>query len=354
LYNAGSELNKTTGLYEMIFRQYDPVLARFTGVDPLAANFSSFSPYHYAYNNPVIFNDPSGANPNETGPGPGYYDGNSCPGCFASTQPMSDEIYGMSNGFAQGNYFGLTNPGFNAAVWDIITKLWDGVTLATGGNGRGTYSESGGTHYYNAYGQEVSGPGSGFNGYVPSFAHFKPVSFKTDKHGNNVKVRWKSAQQGLQDPRFGPAERANASEYTMRDNGVGIANLTWEFFSGLGPKYSMFGPDHPLTQGLRGSYIVGLARTKFALEGSNGLDYWDAPFGILGALATGGNLPGQFTGSARISIVPVHGGNIFIVNNTTSRHSFYAHNEQNIPRNASGLGPAEGNIYQRFFWFEKK
>lgn len=60
LYNAGSELNEKTKNYETFFRQYDPALGRFTGVDPLAAKFASLSGYHYAYNNPVMFNDPLG------------------------------------------------------------------------------------------------------------------------------------------------------------------------------------------------------------------------------------------------------------------------------------------------------
>lgn len=61
LYNEGSELNLTTGWYEMPFRNYDPVLGRLTSVDPLATAYASISPYHYAANNPVSKNDPTGA-----------------------------------------------------------------------------------------------------------------------------------------------------------------------------------------------------------------------------------------------------------------------------------------------------
>jgi RHS repeat-associated protein len=35
-YNGGAELNNTTGWYETLFRGYDPSLARFMQVDPLA------------------------------------------------------------------------------------------------------------------------------------------------------------------------------------------------------------------------------------------------------------------------------------------------------------------------------
>jgi hypothetical protein len=35
LYNEGSELNSTSQLYDLPYRQYDPVLGRMNGVDPL-------------------------------------------------------------------------------------------------------------------------------------------------------------------------------------------------------------------------------------------------------------------------------------------------------------------------------
>jgi len=61
LYNSSSELNTTTGMYDLPFRNYDAALGRFFQVDPLAHTSSDLTPYHYANNNPVAFNDPSGA-----------------------------------------------------------------------------------------------------------------------------------------------------------------------------------------------------------------------------------------------------------------------------------------------------
>jgi RHS repeat-associated protein len=58
LYNAGSELNITTGWYDLPYRNYDPALGRFIQVDPLAV--SEMATYQYVGNNPVRFNDPSG------------------------------------------------------------------------------------------------------------------------------------------------------------------------------------------------------------------------------------------------------------------------------------------------------
>jgi RHS repeat-associated protein len=59
-YNAGSELNNTSGWYEMFYRNYDPALGRMMQVDPYATMYASHSSYNYSMNNPVFFNDPNG------------------------------------------------------------------------------------------------------------------------------------------------------------------------------------------------------------------------------------------------------------------------------------------------------
>ncbi len=66
LANGGTELNTTTQLYDLDFRNYDPALGRMYGVDPVAAKYASLTPYNYSFNNPTAFSDVSGADPNET------------------------------------------------------------------------------------------------------------------------------------------------------------------------------------------------------------------------------------------------------------------------------------------------
>ncbi|MCU0440576.1 MAG: DUF6443 domain-containing protein [Raineya sp.] len=60
LYNQGTEKDKTTGYYETEFRRYDAHIGRFTGIDALAESYGGITPYQYALNNPVMYNDPTG------------------------------------------------------------------------------------------------------------------------------------------------------------------------------------------------------------------------------------------------------------------------------------------------------
>ncbi len=63
LYNAANELNTTTGWYEMFFRGYDASLGRMMQVDPKSTKYNELTPYNYAFNSPIYWNDVSGADP---------------------------------------------------------------------------------------------------------------------------------------------------------------------------------------------------------------------------------------------------------------------------------------------------
>jgi RHS repeat-associated protein len=56
-YEDEGELNYSNTFY----RKYDAQIGRFTGVDMLAEEFADLNPYQFGANNPVMFNDPTGA-----------------------------------------------------------------------------------------------------------------------------------------------------------------------------------------------------------------------------------------------------------------------------------------------------
>jgi RHS repeat-associated protein len=63
---TGKERDEESGLYYHGARYYIPWLARWTAVDALESEMPAWSSYNYGFCNPLIFNDPSGMQPEDT------------------------------------------------------------------------------------------------------------------------------------------------------------------------------------------------------------------------------------------------------------------------------------------------
>jgi RHS repeat-associated protein len=63
-YNGNEEQTDFDwNVYDFNARGYDAVLGRFMQVDPLSDSQESFNPYHFGYNDPIFWNDPTGLCP---------------------------------------------------------------------------------------------------------------------------------------------------------------------------------------------------------------------------------------------------------------------------------------------------
>jgi len=100
-------LNATTQLYDLAYRNYDATLGRFHQVDPLATKFASHTPYNFAFNNPVLLNDPMGDHPDWVQLDPIFYtpydDGYGRSG-GGWAQTMSDAYAVMGGSMSLGDY----------------------------------------------------------------------------------------------------------------------------------------------------------------------------------------------------------------------------------------------------------
>jgi RHS repeat-associated protein len=66
-------MNSNTGWYETFFRGYDAALGKFLQTDPMADKYGSWTPYNYALNDPVYWNDPMGDDASDASHGFNWY-----------------------------------------------------------------------------------------------------------------------------------------------------------------------------------------------------------------------------------------------------------------------------------------
>lgn len=130
-FSDGSGLD----IYETPFRGYDPQIGRFMQIDAMADDFVDWSPYNFALNNPISFNDPTGLKP----------DCDDCPtGKLAEVKQLDEVVlnpvknkwgYSKYAEFADrmkgGNYNDIYNKlkseGVNERGLTLFSKAWGAI-----------------------------------------------------------------------------------------------------------------------------------------------------------------------------------------------------------------------------------
>ena len=150
LYN-GKELDQDFGLdwYHYGARMYDTAIGIFTGVDPLADEFTPISPYVYTFNNPIKLIDPDGQAPAPPGD---YYDekGNHLGNDGINDNKVFLTTQGNFNSFMNGNSGVKQAIGLQATSTHIGTKNDFGLIQLTGmGNSNITNQGNEDSYSYN-------------------------------------------------------------------------------------------------------------------------------------------------------------------------------------------------------------
>ena len=286
-FNAGTELTESFDInyYETYFRQYDAQLGRFTGVDALAEQTFSWSPYQFGYNNPAMFNDPTGLQ--------------------ADVNPIRDIFIALRDWILSGH--SINEISFNGQQVDFVsfTQTIDGDLIEIGGHignkERGTFNGKSGYFFSYSYSVNDGGYTEGSDDYTdPGHSYVLNTLgvgrlFAADltQMFDATIAETESMFSGLKDV-FGMNVVGKVSFFFayMNDNGPG--DLKKHGYSYNEVRYSIY-RGQPMLFDDYGNYNYGAAANAFgiplwmALYGAganqvwNGKADWTNPFGFYDA-----------------------------------------------------------------------
>ncbi|GAE66949.1 RHS repeat-associated core domain-containing protein [Chryseobacterium indologenes] len=145
-YKFGSKELQETGMYDFGARMYMPDLGRWGVIDPMAEAMRRYSPYNYAFNNPISFIDPDGRKPRQfampTDARPDAPSGWINPNWLGRGDATFGSIetgYGGSYGF--GSLYPQSNGVDNSYLLNDLLAGWKtrGINIDISGNGNLTY-----------------------------------------------------------------------------------------------------------------------------------------------------------------------------------------------------------------------
>lgn len=135
-YKFGGKELQETGMFDFGARFYMPDLGRWGVIDPLAETSRRFTPYNYAYNNPISFIDPDGRkamNPDEermsfASGGALEYNLSGRPGSFSNFLGFDDPIDALNRNVKRGGGGNVTKnetgPGLLKKIGNFFGRLF--------------------------------------------------------------------------------------------------------------------------------------------------------------------------------------------------------------------------------------